>query len=110
MKEGELLKNYLKENAIRQEDFAALIGVSRNYLISVLLNKDIIPPKYKTRIQANMKVDLFKSNNNVITHNYTHDPKIAAVNEKEVEYLKQIISAKDELIESLKSQLNSKQK
>jgi transcriptional regulator with XRE-family HTH domain len=107
--EGEIIKNYLKENAIRQEDFAETIGVSRNYLISTLLNKSEIPPKYKARIKAKMKVDLFQSDNNVITQNYKNvDNATSVVNEKEVEYLKQIIEAKDEIIEILKKQLNKK--
>lgn len=105
--EGELLKNYLKEHAIRQEDFAALIGVSRNYLVSTLLNKSEIPVKYKARMKSSAAIDIFKSNNNVITKHYKTDDDQATqvVNEKEVEYLKQIIKAKDDLIEMLKKQI-----
>lgn len=54
----------------------------------------------------NIGADLKTSENNITNHNYIRNdtpPQVA--NEKEVEYLKQIIKAKDETIEILKQQL-----
>lgn len=65
--QGHVLKKLVKEAGYRQEDFADMIGVSRNYLLT-LFDKAIVKEKYlqKACEILNVSMDIFTKENNVI--------------------------------------------
>jgi len=72
MKQGEALKRALRDNHIKQSDFADMLGVSRVYLIQ-LFEKSEIPSKYMSKVKELLgnRIDFAnanKSDSNVNTN------------------------------------------
>ena len=93
-----------------------MTGINYTTLSIVMNGKRDLPIEHFTSFEKVFKIDkshlynigadLKTSENNITNHNYISNenpPQVA--NEKEVEYLKQIIKAKDDIIEILKKQI-----
>lgn len=91
--QGVILKKKIKEKGFKQEDFAKKLGVSRNYLLT-LLDKVSIKEKYIQKACQILKVDesvftesTINTNNNALNEN-AHEKEQSIINNKKPDQMK----------------------